>query len=41
MGTSVVEQSEVEITTYLLRTGLWGKLVGDDRKSKLAENASK
>ena len=41
MGKSVVEQSEVEITTYLLRTGLWGKLVGNDHKKKLAENASK
>jgi len=41
MGRSVVEQSEVEITTYLLRTGLWGKLVGNERKKKLAENASK
>lgn len=40
MGLSVVEPA-VEITTYLLRTGLWGKLVGNDRKKKLVEHASK
>lgn len=32
MGKCVVERSDIEVTTYLMRTGLWKKLVGDDSK---------
>lgn len=41
MGRSVVERSEVEITTYLLKTGLWDKLVDTDAKKKLVKSASR
>jgi hypothetical protein len=32
MAKSVVERSDIELTNYLMRTGLWKKLVGDDSK---------
>lgn len=32
MGKSVVERSDIEVTNYLMRTGLWKKLLGDDSK---------
>lgn len=32
MGKSVVERSDIEITAYLTRTGLWDKLVGNASK---------
>jgi len=32
MGKSVVERSDIEVTAYLMKTGLWDKLVGDASK---------
>jgi len=32
LGKSVVERSDIEVTAYLMRTGLWKKLVGDASK---------